>query len=92
MTDVWDVARVKGEERHGHPTPKPLAVIERMVMSSTPPGALVYDPFLGSGTTMVACQNLHRTCYSCELDPGYAAVCLERWAQLTAQTPVRLEG
>jgi DNA modification methylase len=91
MTDVWDFARVKGEERHGHPTPKPLAVIERMVTSSTPPGALVYDPFLGSGTTLVSCENLHRICYSCELDPGYVAVTLQRYLDLTGQTPVRLE-
>ena len=39
MTDVWDFPRVKGEERHDHPTPKPVALIERMVKSSTPAGA-----------------------------------------------------
>jgi DNA modification methylase len=90
MTDVWPCARVKGEERHDHPTPKPLVLIERMVKSSTPAGALVYEPFLGSGTTLVAAQNLGRTCYACEIDPGYVAVTLQRWADLTGAEPQRL--
>jgi len=90
MTDVWSYARVKGEERHDHPTPKPLALIERMVKSSTPAGAQVYEPFLGSGTTLVACENLGRTCYACEIDPGYVAVTLQRWADLTGAEPERL--
>ena len=92
MTDVWDFPRVKGEERHGHPTPKPVALIERMLQSSTPVGALVYDPFLGSGTTLVSCENLGRRCYGCELDPGYVAVTLQRYADLTGQPPRRLES
>lgn len=44
------------------------------------PGDVVYDPFLGSGTTMVAAQNLQRVCYGVEIDPRYAAVVLERMA------------
>ena len=90
MTDVWAYPRVKGEERQGHPTPKPLALIERTVKSSTPTGALVYEPFLGSGTTLMACENLGRTCYACEIGPGYVAVTLERWSQLTGEQPQRL--
>jgi DNA modification methylase len=92
MTDVWAHARVRGDERHDHPTPKPLALIERMVKSSTPPGTLVYDPFLGSGTTLVACENLGRVCYGCEIDPGYTAVCLDRYYQRTGDMPHRLDG
>ena len=90
MTDVWQYPRVRGEERHDHPTPKPVALIERMVKSSTPPGSLVYEPFLGSGTTLVSCENLHRICYGCEIDPGYVAVTLERWHALTGEMPTRL--
>jgi DNA modification methylase len=90
MTDVWDFPRVRGEERQGHPTPKPVALIERMIQSSTPAGALVYDPFLGSGTTLVSCANLGRVCYGCEIDPGYTAVILERYAAVTGEKPARL--
>jgi DNA modification methylase len=87
MTDVWDFARVKGAERHDHPTPKPVALIERMIKSSAPARGLVYDPFMGSGTTLIACENLGRICYGCELDPGYVAVTLQRWADLMGRTP-----
>jgi DNA modification methylase len=91
MTDVWNFPRVRGDERQGHPTPKPVPLIERMIQSSTPAGTLVYDPFLGSGTTLVSCANLGRVCYGCEIDAGYTAVVLERYAALTGETPVRLE-
>ena len=91
MTDVWQYSRVRGEERYDHPTPKPVALIERMVLSSTPPGALVYEPFLGSGTALIGCENLRRTCYACEIDPGYVAVTLQRYADLTSTLPQHLE-
>jgi DNA modification methylase len=62
-----------------------------MVQSSTPAGGLVYEPFLGSGTTLVACANLDRICYGCELDPGYVAVTLQRYLDLTGERPQRAE-
>ena len=61
-----------------HPTTKPLALIARMVENSTRRGELVYDPFLGSGSTIVAAHQLGRV----ELDAGYAAVALERLSLL----------
>ena len=78
MTDVWEFPRVTGEERHGHATPKPSVMIQRCIKSSTPDGGLVVEPFLGSGTTMVAAQNLQRKCYGIEISPAYCAVILER--------------
>ena len=66
----------------GHPTTKPLALIARMLENSTLRGELVYDPFLGSGSTIVAAHQLGRVGYGCELDPGYAAVTLERLSLL----------
>jgi len=80
MTDVWEFSRVTGEDRHGHATPKPVQMIERAIKSSTPDAGLVYEPFLGSGTTMVAAQNLNRKCYGIEISPDYCAVILERMA------------
>ena len=78
MTDVWSFPRVTGEERHGHATPKPVPMICRAVKSSTPDSGLVIDPFLGSGTTMVACGNLGRKCRGIEISPDYCAVILQR--------------
>jgi hypothetical protein len=65
-----------------HPTTKPLALIARMLENSTLRGELVYDPFLGSGSTIVAAHQLGRVGYGCELDAGYAAVALERLSLL----------
>ena len=61
-----------------HPTTKPVELIAHMVANSSQPGELVYDPFGGSGSTILAAHQLGRIGYACELDPGYVAVELER--------------
>jgi DNA modification methylase len=61
-----------------HPTTKPVELIARMIASSSRPGELVFDPFAGSGSTILAAQQLGRIGYGCELDPAYLAVQLER--------------
>jgi len=78
MTDVWDFKRVVGEERHGHATPKPVAMMARAIVSSCPVGGRVFEPFLGSGTTMLAAEQSDRCCHGIEIDPRYVAVILER--------------
>jgi len=85
MTDVWEFRRVTGEDRHGHATPKPVAMICRAVKSSAPSGAIVYEPFLGSGTTLIAAEQLGRKCYGLELAPKYVDVIVKRWQKLTGQ-------
>ena len=60
-----------------HPTQKPVLVIVFAIKYTETEG-LVLDPFLGSGTTMVACQNLNRKCRGIEISPGYCAVILQR--------------
>ena len=61
-----------------HPTTKPIELIARMVANSSRPGELVYDPFGGSGSTILAAHQLGRIGYGCEIDAGYVAVTLER--------------
>ena len=61
-------------------------------MSMTKPGDIVVDPFLGSGTTLIACERLGRRCRAVEIEPGYVAVALERWATMTGKTPTLLDG
>ena len=80
MTDVWAFPRVTGQDRHDHATPKPVAMICRAIKSSTADRAIVVEPFLGSGTTMVACENLQRKCRGIEISADYCAVILERMA------------
>ena len=89
MTDVWDFNRVIGEDRHGHATPKPVAMMARCIMSSTAKGGLVVEPFLGSGTTLIAAEQVGRTCYGMELSPAYCDVIVKRWETVTGQKAVR---
>jgi DNA modification methylase len=77
---VFEVDRPQASEFH--PTTKPVALVAAMIANSSRPGELVYDPFSGSGTVLVACEQLKRTGCASELDPGYAAVALERLALL----------
>ncbi len=72
-----------------HPTMKPVALFAYLVANSSAPGSLLYDPFLGSGTTLVAAEQLGRRCYGLELSPRYCDVIVARWEQLTGQTAVR---
>jgi DNA modification methylase len=65
-----------------HSTQKPIALFERMIANSSRPGEIVFDPFGGSGTTLLAAHQLGRIGYACEIDPCYLAVILERLSEL----------
>ncbi len=77
---VFEVDRPKVNELH--PTMKPVDLVARMVRNSSAPGAVVYEPFSGSGSTMLACESTGRLCRAIELDPKYVAVGLERMAEI----------
>jgi hypothetical protein len=88
---LWNgMLRANHEERGPHPTQKPLAVIEWCLQQFPVEPLRILDIYLGSGTTLIACENLGRTCYGCELDPGYVAVTLQRYQDLTGAQPQRL--
>lgn len=78
-TTVWEIAQDKAVEG-GHSTQKPLECMARPIRNHGMPGDIVYDPFVGSGTTMVACENLRRKCRAVEISPDYCGVVLERMA------------
>jgi len=65
-----------------HPTTKPLALIAKLVSNSSRAGELIYDPYTGSGSTILAAHQLGRVAFGCEIDPGYLAVALERLSML----------
>jgi DNA modification methylase len=77
---VFEVNRPMVSELH--PTTKPVELIARMIVNSSRPGELIYDPFGGSGSTILAAHQLGRIAYACEIDPGYVAVELERLSLL----------
>jgi DNA modification methylase len=73
------------EEKYDHPTQKPIELMRRPILNHLKRGELVYDPFLGSGTTLAAAELTERVCYGLELDPKYVDVVVERWQQLTGK-------
>jgi DNA modification methylase len=77
---VFEIDRPMTSELH--PTTKPTELIAKMIANSSRPGEIVYDPFAGSGSTLVAAHQLGRIGYGCEIDPGYIAVVLERLSLL----------
>jgi len=86
---VWEYPRPA--RNTDHPTMKPAALIERAIRNSSLPGETVYDPFVGSGTTLVAAEIAGRRAFAIEIDPAYAQVALERWAALTGRRPTLVE-
>ncbi len=82
MLDVWFVDR-DNMANYEHPTQKPVRLAERALKKSSEPGDVVLDVFGGSGSTLIACEQLGRKCYTLELDQKYCDVIIKRWEQLT---------
>lgn len=74
-----------------HPTMKPIRLLAKLIANSTKPGEVVLDAFGGSGSTLIACEQLGRVCKIVELDERYASVIVDRWERFTGQKAVRLE-
>lgn len=73
-----------------HPTMKPIKLISKLVKNSSKKNQLVLDLFGGSGTTLIACEQLNRTCYMCEYDPKYVDVIIRRYEEFTGNKAVKL--
>jgi DNA modification methylase len=73
------------EDKYDHPTQKPIELMRRPILNHLRRGELVYDPFLGSGTTLAAAELTERVCYGMELDPKYIDVVVERWQTLSGK-------
>jgi DNA modification methylase len=88
---IWDSPSPKfimggsGEQKFDHPTQKPVELMRRPILNHTRRGELVYEPFLGSGTTLAAAELTERVCYGIELDPKYVDVVVQRWQDLTGK-------
>jgi len=91
QTTVWEIdydgKKVAGTETL-HPNQKPVAVIEPCIRNHAIAGEIILDPFLGSGTTMIACERLGRRCYGMEIEPHYVDVAVKRWEQFTGRKAV----
>lgn len=76
--------------RELHSCPKPVSLFEHLIEHLA--GSVVYEPFSGSGTTLIACERLGRRCRAVEISPAYVAVALERWSVATGKTPEKIDG
>ena len=86
---VWQIDKPLKSDLH--PTTKPVELFVRAIKNSTVSGQNVYDPFLGSGTTIVACEQTGRVGYGMEIAPEYVAVCLERLSAM-GLAPMAVNG
>jgi len=90
-SDVWKISRDSSSD-YLHPTQKPVEIPARAIENSSPPGALVYDPFGGSGSTLIACERLGRRCYMMDIDPVYCDVIVKRWEEFTNKKAEKISG
>lgn len=93
MNNVWHFSRTDSKEREltgGHATPKPIALCSRAIKSSSRENETVLDFFGGSGSTLIACEQLNRRCYMLELSPKYCDVIIKRWENLTGKKAVKI--
>jgi DNA modification methylase len=93
QSTLWEVPNLNpfggsSEGATGHGTQKPVELMRRSILNNSLRGDIVYDPFLGSGTTLMAAQSTGRTCYGLDIDPLYVDVIVRRWQQVTLQKAV----
>lgn len=91
MTSAGARSTEEGDLLALHPTVKPVSMIADAILDCTARGDVVLDPFLGSGTTLMAAERVGRRCYGIELDPLYVDVAVRRWQRLTGQSAVHAE-
>ena len=94
MNNVWHFSKTSGEEREtagGHATPKPIALCSRAIKSSSREGEIVLDVFGGSGSTLIACEQLNRKAYLMELEPKWCDVIVKRWENFTNKKAIKLK-
>jgi DNA modification methylase len=86
---LWEIDRPHRSEYH--PTMKPVELFARAIRNSSTRGDLVLDPFVGSGTAIVACEETARVCCALDIDPACCAVAIQRWVDQTGEKPKRLD-
>jgi len=88
QSTLWTIDHQKSET--GHSTQKPVECMKRPIENNSSPGQAVYDPFVGSGTTIIAAEMTGRVCHALEIAPAYCDVTVERWQNFTGRKAERI--
>jgi DNA modification methylase len=91
QSTVWDIDKLSASET-GHSAQKPVECMRRPIENNSSPGQAVYDPFVGSGTTLIAAEMTGRACHAIEISPAYCDVAVERWQRFTGQVAQRSQA
>ena len=97
-TNVWSYSGATGgakdadDDFHVHPTVKPIRLVMDALLDVTGPGDLVLDPFLGSGTTLLASERTRRRCIGVEIEPTYVDLAIRRWQEMSGGQAVHAES
>ena len=89
QTTVWAIPHRKSATGHG--TQKPVECMKRPIENNSSPGQAVYEPFCGSGTTIIAAEMTGRCCHAIELNPAYVDVAIKRWQDFTGNAAVHAD-
>ena len=87
QTTVWEIAKPAKSET-GHGTQKPVECMKRPIENNSKPGDAIYEPFSGSGTTIIAAEMTGRRAFAIELNPLYVDVAVRRWQEFTGETAI----
>ena len=88
QTTLWQIASKDQDAKTVHGTQKPVECMRRPIENNSSPGQAVYEPFMGSGTTLIAAEISGRVCFGIELNPAYVDVAVERWQNFTGEDAV----
>jgi DNA modification methylase len=88
QTTLWQIANKDQDAATVHGTQKPVECMRRPILNNSSPGQAVFEPFMGSGTTLIAAETTGRVCFGIELNPAYVDIAIERWQQFTGTNAV----
>ncbi|WP_411957172.1 DNA methyltransferase [Paracoccus homiensis] len=92
QTTLWHIANRDQDAETVHGTQKPVECMRRPILNNSSPGQAIYEPFMGSGTTLIAAETTGRVCYGIELNPAYVDVAIARWQNLTGESALAESG
>ena len=87
QSSLWSIPKVLSDT--GHSTQKPVECMRRPILNNSSPGQAVYEPFSGSGTTIIAAETTGRACYAMEISPAYVDMAVRRWQEFAGEQAMR---